>query len=116
MFITFYSLPIATMETTYTFYKAEQFKNCQATIAYFKNEIRDAVVFYSYTCPQLVKINGAWYQFTFDGSRKAGEITTSRTTSKQKTNYFWSSWRDLPKINLADFEREYFDTRLEKYF
>ena len=76
------------MKTTYTFYKSEQFRNCQATIAYFENEIRDAVVFYSYTCPQLVKINGDWYQFTFEGSRKAGAITTSRTTSKQKTNYF----------------------------
>lgn len=58
------------------FYK-EQFKKCQATIAKFDVEgLSDTVtIFYSYSCPELVKVKGDWYKFTYENSRKAGCTT-----------------------------------------
>ena len=110
----FYTLYNAKMKTYALFYK-EQFKKCQATIAKFDVEgLSDAVtIFYSYSCPELVKVKGDWYKFSFDGSRKAGCITWSHTTSKQLTRFFWPEWRDLPVMNLKDFEDEYFYTGID---
>lgn len=54
----------------YHFYKSEQFRHCQATVAYFEDEASDIVIFYSYTCPKIVRIGRDYYQFTFENSRK----------------------------------------------
>lgn len=95
------------------FYK-EQFKSCQATECKFEDEEGNVVtIFYSYSCPELVKVKGDWYKFSFENSRKAGCTTWSRTTSKQLTRFFWPEWRDLPVMNLRDFEDEYFFTGID---
>ena len=73
----------------YELFKSEQFRKMQATIAYFQDENGNVVtVFYSYSCPELVQIRGKWYKFTYENSRKAGCITSSRTTSKQLTKFY----------------------------
>jgi len=117
----FYSLCIA--EMSYTLTNAKQFRHCQATDTTRTNEDGQKIfVFYSYTCPELVKIGWNWYKFDYENSRKAGAITSSPTTSKQCNNFLRScgadecNLRKLPTINLATFEADYFDTRLEKYY
>lgn len=95
-------------------YKKEQFRNCQATIAYFEDEFwNEITIFYSYTCPELVKIRWNWYKFTYEDSRKAWSITSSRTTSKQLTNFYWKDWRNLVEYNLWEFEKDYFYTGID---
>lgn len=104
---------ITTMEN-YEIYYQEQFRKCQATeVMWEDDEWNVIVIFYSYQCPELVKVRGSRYRFSFEGSRKAWEKTGSRTTSKQLTNYYWSSWRDLPVMNLKTFEDEYFSTAID---
>lgn len=63
----------------------KQFYKCQATICRFDCDASgDAIrVFYSYSTPKLVKVQGQWFRFTFEGSRKEGCIVDSTTTSKQ---------------------------------
>lgn len=95
-------------------FKKTRFNQCQATETMREDEDGNIIIlFYSYTCPELVKVAWIWYKFTYENSRKDGEITSSRTTSKQLTNYYWSDWRDLPKKNLKDFENEYFNTNID---
>lgn len=58
--------------TTYEIYQKEQFRKCQATETRRQDENGNViVVFYSYACPELVKIRGARYKFTYENSRKA---------------------------------------------
>ena len=98
----------------YELFYREQFKNCQATECKREDEDGNVVtIFYSYQCPELVKVKGDWFRFSFENSRKAGCKTWSRTTSKQLTRYFWPEWRDLPKMNLQEFENEYFYTGID---
>ena len=95
-------------------YKKEQFRKCQATIAYFEDEFwNEITIFYSYVCPELVKIRWNWYKFTYEDSRKAWSITSSRTTSKQLTNFYWKDWRNLVEYNLWEFEKDYFYTGID---
>lgn len=102
----------------YELFKKEQFKKCQATVAWFESDELQGwcgeviTIFYSYSCPELVKIRGNWYKFIYEGSRKDWSITGSITTSKQLTAFYWRDWRDLPKMNLKDFENEYFYTAI----
>lgn len=51
----------------------EQFKHCHATQTRRVNEeTGDTVrVFYSYTCPKIVKTREGFFKFTFEDSRKA---------------------------------------------
>lgn len=94
--------------------KISQFWYKQATIWTFENGF---TIFYSYTCPKIVQFpTGETYKFTFENSRKAWSITSSQTTSKQCNARLWYNHHELPEINLWDFERDYFDTRLEKYY
>lgn len=98
----------------YELFKQDQFKSCQATECRREDEDGNVItIFYSYACPELVKVKGDWYKFSFENSRKAGCTTWSRTTSKQLTRYFWPEWRDLPVMNLKDFEDEYFFTGID---
>lgn len=103
----------------YELFKKEQFKKCQATVAWFESdELKGGcgeviTIFYSYSCPELVKIRGCWYKFTYEGSRKDWSIAGSVTTSKQLTAFYWRDWRDLPEMNLKDFENEYFYTGID---
>ena len=98
----------------YELFYREQFSKCQATECKREDEDGNVItIFYSYTCPELVKVRGDWYKFSYENSRKAGCITSSRTTSKQLTRFFWPDWRDLPKMNLKDFENEYFYTAID---
>lgn len=95
-------------------FKKEQFRKCQATQAKRQDEDGNIIViFYSYACPEAVKINWTWYKFTYENSRKAWSITSSITTSKQLTMYFWKGRNNLPKMNLQDFENEYFYTEID---
>lgn len=56
----------------YGIYYQEQFKKCQATeVKWQDEEGNNITIFYSYQCPELVKVKGDWYRFSFDGSRKA---------------------------------------------
>jgi hypothetical protein len=97
--------------------KLAQFRQCQATIATFTGEGGNYTIFYSYTCPKIVVFpNGETKKFTFDGSRKAGSITSSITTSKQCNKRLGGDHHKLEPVNLADFEANYFDTRLERYY
>lgn len=92
----------------------KQFRKCQATIAEFEWWF---TVFYSYTCPKIVKFpDGGTYRFTFENSRKAWAITGSQTTSKQCNARLGFNHRTLKEYNLDAFERKYFDTRLETYY
>lgn len=95
-----------------------QFKHCQATEATFNTASGKFTIFYSYACPELVIFpSGVAYRFTFENSRKAGAITWSRTTAKQCNQWRGGAdYKSLPTLNLADFERQNFDTRLEKYY
>ena len=109
----FYTLYYMQMKN-YELFKRDQFKNCQATECKREDENGNVVtIFYSYQCPELVKIKGDWHRFSFENSRKAGCWTSSRTTSKQLTRYFWPEWRDLPVMNLQEFENEYFYTGID---
>ena len=97
-----------------------QFKHCHATKAYFydpTNYQKGFVIFYSYTTPKIVHFPD-WYtaRFTFEGSRKEGSITESHTTSKQCNQRLEHNHKELPTINLKEFEDKYFDTRLEIYY
>jgi hypothetical protein len=58
----------------YALISREQFKSCQATEARFdvENLANDVIIFYSYQCPELVKIKGDWFKFSYENSRKAG--------------------------------------------
>lgn len=66
--------------------------------------------------------NGDLMQFTFENSRKAGEITSSRTTTKQCNQRLRQEmgynldYHSLKKINLKDFEEKFFDTRQDFYY
>lgn len=94
-------------------FKKTRFNQCQATETFREDEDGNTIIlFYSYQCPELVKIAWNWYKFTYEDSRKAGAITGSRTTSKQITKYFWY-WKDLPKMSLKDFEQNYFSTNID---
>ena len=105
-------------------YNSHQFRNRQAIITNFfcKNEKGEEdyghfTIFYSYTCPKIVIFpNGKCYQFTFENSRKAWEITSSHTTSKQCNKRLGENHHNLEKFNLWDFEKMYFDTRIKKYY
>lgn len=113
LFLHFYTLQMdyKFKDNVWTCYKREQFKNCHATITYWEDGFwNEITIFYSYTCPKLVKIRWNWYRFTFDWSRKAWSITSSRTTSKQMTNFYGKGWRNLVDYNLKEFENDYFDT------
>lgn len=104
---------ITTMKN-YEIYYQEQFRKCQATEVKRQDEDGNTIIiFYSYACPELVMVKGRWYKFTYENSRKAWSVTSSRTTSKQLTNYYWSDWRDLPKMNLKEFEENYFYTGID---
>lgn len=95
-------------------FKKSQFKHCQATETMREDELwNTAIIFYSYYTPELVKIAWKWYKFTYEDSRKAGAITGSRTTSKQLTNYYWKERRELEKMNLKEFENNYFSTNID---
>ena len=84
----FYTLNLAKMKN-YELFKQDQFKSCQATECKRQDEDGNVItIFYSYSCPELVKVKGDWFRFSFEGSRKAGCCTSSRTTSKQLTQYF----------------------------
>lgn len=97
---------------------SKQFKNCHATVTTYKLQDGSRIeLFTSYTTPVLVNIEWYWMQFKFDNSRKTGCKTTSRSTSKQKTQYFgYNGWKNLPYIQLNEFENEYFSTVLDKYY
>lgn len=76
------------MKTIYNV-KSKQFDNKQATILTVETNAGNFEVFFSYWTPQVVEFpNGKKYNLTFEGSRFAGSVTTSRTTSKQKTAYY----------------------------
>lgn len=111
----FYTLQYAKMKN-FELFKKEQFRKCQATVAWFESdELKGGcgeviTIFYSYACPELVKIKWNWYKFSYEWSRKAWSITWSRTTSKQLTAFYWSGWKNLPEMNLQKFEDEYFYT------
>lgn len=100
-----------------------QFKKCQATI--YKIERPEGVftIFYSYRCPKILETpNGDLLKFTFEGSRKEGEKTGSRTTTKQcnqrlrqEKGFNWS-YHDLKPLNLDIFEKTFFDTRQDFYY
>lgn len=112
-----------TYKPDYTLGYKKQFRHCQATETRRDCEDWQTIrVFYSYTCPKLVFMDHNWYKFTFENSRKAGCITGSQTTSKQCNNYLRdhssniTDYHKLPKINLEEFENQYFDTRLETYY
>lgn len=65
---------ITKMENSKNFeiYYQEQFEKCQATeVKWQDKEGNNITIFYSYQCPELVKIKGAWYRFSFENSRKA---------------------------------------------
>lgn len=100
---------------TYALISREQFKHCQATIVRFdvENLADDVIIFYSYSCPELVRVKGERFKFSYENSRKAGCRTSSCTTSKQLTQYFWREWRDLPVMNLQEFENQYFYTGVD---
>lgn len=67
----FYTLYLAKMMNYELFYR-EQFKSCQATECKREDEDGNVVtIFYSYSCPELVKVKGDWYKFSFENSRKA---------------------------------------------
>lgn len=101
-----------------------QFNGCHATIGTFQapsiwteNIGGQFTIFYSYACPKIVIYpNGVAYQFTFEGSRKAGEKTTSKTTTAQCNKRLGENYRDLPKKSLEEFESLFWETRLENYF
>lgn len=100
-----------------------RFRQCQATVYRIETPKGEFLIFYSYLCPKIVRMpNGDLLQFTFEGSRKAGEITSSRTTTKQCNQRLRNEmghlldYHSLKKINLKDFENEYFDTRQDFYY
>lgn len=62
---------ITTMKN-FAIYYQEQFRKCQATEVKRQDENGNRItIFYSYACPELVMINGYWYKFTYENSRKA---------------------------------------------
>lgn len=101
-----------------------QFNWCHATVVNFQapclwteNIGGNFTIFYSYSCPKIVIFpNWIAYQFTFENSRKAGEKTGSRTTTRQCNEWLGENYRNLPKQNLKDFEEMFWDTRLDNYF
>ena len=97
--------------------KKAQFNQCQATIATFTAEGKIFTIFYSYACPKIV-IFPDWkeFRFSFEGSRKAGEKTGSHTTSKQCNKWLGFDHKTLPEYSLKDFEANFFDTRLDRYY
>lgn len=95
----------------------QQFNHCHATVTDFFTDNGLFSIFYSYTCPKIVLFpNGEIYKFTFKNSRKEWQITSSKTTSKQCNKRLWQDHHKLPSINLREFEKQYFDTRLDFYF
>lgn len=100
-----------------------QFNKCHATVVNFQapaigeNPSGQFTIFYSYACPKIVIFpNWLAYRFTFEGSRKAGEKTTSRTTTKQCNKRLGENYHNLPAQSLKEFESLFGDTRLENYF
>lgn len=107
----------------YKLWYQKQFHKCQSTICRFDcDESGDAIwIFYSYSTPKLVKVQGEFFRFTFDWSRKEGYIVDSQTTSKQCNRFLREHWidknrRDLEYLELARFEELFFDTRLSEYY
>ena len=104
--------------------KTTQFNQSHATVATFQapfiwnnNPGGNFTIFYSYACPEIVIFpSGATYRFTFEGSRKAGEQTGSRTTTKQCNKWLGEDYKKLPTFSLKEFEAQLFDTRLDRYF
>ena len=100
-----------------------RFKQCQATVYRIERPEGVFTIFYSYRCPKILETPyGDLLKFTYEGSRKAGEITGSRTTTKQcnqrlkeEKNYNFD-YRTLKPINLHIFENTFFDTRQDFYY
>lgn len=101
-----------------------QFNGCHATVVNFQapsigNENIGGcfTIFYSYACPKIVIFpNWLAYRFTFEGSRKAGEKTTSKTTTAQCNKRLGENYHNLPAQSLKEFESLFGDTRLDNYF